>query len=219
MCVCVCVAVQSHMIWCCIYHLSFFSQGSSTLLRLRVPEQRHASSLQMPPGEEGEGGGSDTSVPLSERRLFHWRRPLLGGIRRLAMTLTQSPLTPLLPPQCMHASARLPIIPLLQITSHFHGQLQTKQQITCWSVCSSCQPRCEFYTFVPPADRTEATVSIMKPSYNVLHYMCMDVLIRRRGRGACCRIHVLCVYRRVAWWWQLSFSLAWCVYSLLLTAP
>lgn len=86
-----------------VFIVSVFSQGSYTLLCLRVPEQRHASSLQMPQGEEGEGGGSDTSVPLSERRLFHWRRPLLGGIRRLAMTLTQ----PLLPPPIASTYARI----------------------------------------------------------------------------------------------------------------
>lgn len=73
--------------------------------------------------------------------------------------------------------------------------------------------RCEFHTFDSPADGTEANVSNMKRADNVLHYMCMYVVIRRRGRGMCYRIRVLCVQTKdVVLWWRPSFWLICCVY-------
>lgn len=47
----------------------------------------------------------------------------------------------------MHAFARLPIIPLFQITSHFHEQLRQSNRWRVWSVCGSCQdPLCLSFT-------------------------------------------------------------------------
>lgn len=123
-----CLCVLSHMILCCFFVISHFHK-EATHSFLRVPEQQHVSSLQMP---GGRGGGSDTSVPLSTQRLFHWRRPSLGGIRRLARTLTRPPLCP---PQLhtrtyarIHTPTHNP-----SAANHFpfSGATRTKQQITC----------------------------------------------------------------------------------------
>lgn len=128
--VCVCFSVKSYD---SMLFLSFVFFTRKLHTRLFVFQTSNISPPSRCP--RGRRGSNDTSVPLSTRHLFHWRRPLLGGIRRLAMTLTQPP--PL--HAHMHASTRLPIIPLLQITSHFHEQLRQSNRSHVWSVHGSGQ--------------------------------------------------------------------------------
>lgn len=149
----------------------------------------------------GWGVDHDTSVPLSTRHLFHWRRPLLGGIRRLAMTLTQPSLPPYphphrhTPPRT-YARIRTPTHnPSVANHFPFSWATQTKQQMTCvvcvWLMSGSIV--FGFHTFHSPArSREEANVSIMKQAANVPDYMCMYVAMRGRGMGY--RLHhVSCV--------------------------
>lgn len=158
MCVrgCACVTVFSHMILCSFYHLSFH-QGSYTL---GSSCSRPATCLLPPDAPRGGGGGVGRrrgggrqwhKCPIVNTASLSLEETITWGHQKISYDInpasSASPPAPIHTHAHMHASGRLPIIPLLQITSHFHEQLRQSNRWRVWSVCGSCQdPLCLSFT-------------------------------------------------------------------------
>lgn len=126
MCVCV---LLCEVIWFYVVFIVcvFFTRQLHTRVCSRA-----ATCLLPPdaPGGGGRGGWQWHKCPIVRAASLPLEETITWGHQKISYDINPASLAPPMHAH-MHASARLPIIPLLQITSHCHRQLQTKQQITC----------------------------------------------------------------------------------------
>lgn len=126
-CVCVCVLLCVVIWFYVVFIVCVFSQGSYTLLPLRVPEQQHASSLQMPQGEEGEGGWQWHKCPIVRAASLPLEETITWGHQKISYDINPASLVP--PNACTYARIRTPTHNP-SVTNHFPFSWATPDKAT-----------------------------------------------------------------------------------------